>query len=250
MESASREVGRDRRADGVAGGALPAAVLWDMDGTLIDTEPLWMAAETELVTAHGGVWTAEDGIAMIGTAMRTAARLLQARGVALGVDEIVGFLNSRVAAGVAAAVPWRPGALETLTWLRAAGVPMALVTSSFRELAHPFAATAGFFDVVVAGDDVQNPKPDPEPYTTAARLLGVDAAACVAVEDSRTGIASALASGARVLAVEAHQEVPAQPGLSRTGSLVDVTPVVLRRLHAGEVLDLRDVRAAAVAEPR
>jgi HAD superfamily hydrolase (TIGR01509 family) len=216
-----------------------AAVLWDMDGTLIDTEPLWIAAETELVEAHGGVWTHEDGMAMVGNPMIVSAQALVARGVDLPHDEIVDFLNQRVAAGVAAGIPWQPGAEELLQAVHAAGVPMALVTSSFAVLAEPFAAAVGLFDVVVSGDEVSRPKPDPEPYLLAAERLGVDVAATIAVEDSRAGIASAYASGARTLAVEVHLSVPPRPGLSRVASLADVSLTDLLRVAQGEVLDLR-----------
>jgi HAD superfamily hydrolase (TIGR01509 family) len=222
--------------------ALPAAVLWDMDGTLIDTEPHWIAAETELVEAHGGVWTHEDGAAMVGNPMAVAVVALQERGVTRSAEEIAAFLNGRVGAGVAAGGPWQPGAHELLLALRDAGVPMALVTSSFRVLAEPFARTVGLFDVVVAGDDVTRPKPDPEPYLTAARLLGVPVEECVAVEDSRSGVASAVASGARVVAVEVMQPIEARPGLSRVRSLVDVGLDDLARVAGGDVLDTLTTR--------
>ena len=218
---------------------LPAAVLWDMDGTLIDTEPFWIGAETELVEAHGGVWTHEDGLSLVGNPMLVSAGKLQERGVDLSLEDIVDFLNRRVAEGVAAGIPWQPGAEQVLADLHDAGVPMALVTSSFRMLAEPFAAAAGRFDVVVSGDEVARAKPDPEPYLTAARLLGVDVADCVAVEDSRAGIASALASGARAVAIEVMQSVAAQPGLTRIASLTDLTLPTLGRIVGGEVLDLR-----------
>ena len=218
---------------------LPAAVLWDMDGTLIDTEPFWIGAETDLVEAHGGVWTHEDGLSLVGNPMLVSAGKLQERGVDLSLEDIVDFLNRRVAEGVAAGIPWQPGAEQVLADLHDAGVPMALVTSSVRMLAEPFAAAAGRFDVVVSGDEVARAKPDPEPYLTAARLLGVDVADCVAVEDSRAGIASALASGARAVAIEVMQPVAAQPGLTRIASLTDLTLPTLGRIVGGEVLDLR-----------
>ncbi len=218
---------------------LPAAVLWDMDGTLIDTEPHWMAAEVELVEAHGGTWTHADALAMVGSSMAVCAAALQDRGVALEVAEIAHALNSAVGAAVAAGIPWQPGARELVEALHRAGVPQALVTSSFAVLADPFAAAVGLFDVVVAGDRVRRPKPDPEPYLTAARQLGVEATACVAVEDSRSGIASAVASGARVVAVQTAAPIAPPAGVTRTASLADVDLDVLARVVAGETLDLR-----------
>lgn len=207
-----------------------------MDGTLIDSEPFWIAAETELVSSFGGTWTHEDGLAMVGNPMATSAATLRAHGVELTDEEIFAFLNSRVAAGVAAGTPWQPGARELLVDLAARGVPMALVTSSHRELADPFVRGAGFFQVSVCGDEVVRPKPDPEPYLTAAARLGVDIADCVAVEDSPAGIASAVASGARVLAVEVMVGVVPRPGVSRVRSLADVGIDDLDRIMGGEVL--------------
>lgn len=218
--------------------ALPAAVLWDMDGTLVNTEPLWMAAETELVESWGGTWTHEDGLTLVGNPMKVSGAILQGRGVGLSVDEIVAFLNGRVAAAVAEQTPWQPGGRELLAALAEAGVPQALVTSSYRELADPFARVAGVFATVVAGDEVERPKPDPQPYLLAAERLGVDIADCVVVEDSPTGITAGVASGARVLAVEVFRELPDIEGLSTTGSLADVTVADLARMHAGAVLDL------------
>lgn len=218
---------------------LPAAVLWDMDGTLIDTEPFWMTAEMELVEAYGGVWTASDAVAMIGSSMTVCAAALQARGVPLSAPEIAEALNGRVGAAVAAGVPWKPGALELLTALSSAGVPQALVTSSQAVLASPFAQTAGVFDVVVAGDHVTHSKPHPEPYLTAARLLGLDPGVCVVVEDSPSGVAAALAAGARVVALASPSDVPSSPQLSRVSDLTDLDLTSLARVGAGHVLDLR-----------
>lgn len=217
---------------------LPAAVLWDMDGTLVNTEPLWMATETALVESWGGTWTHEDGLSLVGNPMKVSGEILQGRGVGLSVDEIVDHLNKHVAAAVAEQTPWQPGAQDLLRALADAGVPQALVTSSYAELAEPFARVAGVFAVVVSGDEVDRPKPDPQPYLLAAERLGVDIADCVVVEDSPVGITSGVASGARVLGVEVFRELPDLPGLSTTGSLADVTLEDLGRISAGAVLDL------------
>lgn len=217
---------------------LPAAVLWDMDGTLIDTEPFWIAAETELVEAHGGTWTQQDGLSLVGNPMSVSAGVLRSRGVDLTDEEIIDFLNERVGRGVAERAPWQPGAHELLVELHGAGVPLALVTSSFRVLAEPFARAVGLFDVVVAGDDVRAPKPDPEPYLTAAARLGIDAGACVAVEDSPSGLASAVASGAHVVAVQVMVPV-VRTDVTRVSSLVDLGLDELREVAAGRLLDLR-----------
>jgi HAD superfamily hydrolase (TIGR01509 family) len=210
-----------------------------MDGTLIDTEPYWMAAEIELVEAHGGTWTADDALAMVGNSMVDSAAKLQARGVVLTVAEITDFLNSRVGSEVAAGIPWQAGARALLDQLVAAQVPLALVTSSFAVLADPFARAVAVFDTVVSGDEVTRNKPDPEPYLTAASRLRVDIRSCVVVEDSPAGIASARAAGARVLAVQVIAPIEPLDGLSITDSLAHVTLEHLARIAAGEVLDLR-----------
>ncbi|HEY2555712.1 MAG TPA: HAD family phosphatase, partial [Diaminobutyricibacter sp.] len=183
---------------------LPAAVLWDMDGTLVDTEPYWMAAEVELVTSFGGVWTHDDGLALVGQGLWISAGILKSRGVDLAPDEIVAWLTDRVQHQLQeVGVPWRPGAKELLAELRERGIPTALVTMSVRRMAEQIVATIPFdaFDVVVSGDEVADPKPHPEAYLKAADLLGVDPRHCVAIEDSVAGLASAVASGATTIGV-------------------------------------------------
>lgn len=192
---------------------MPAAVLWDMDGTLVDTEPYWLTAETELVRTWGGEWTTEDGLQLVGQGLEHSARILQSRGVDLDVDEIVDTLTDRVLAQVRESVPWRPGSRELLQELRDAGIPTALVTMSIGRMAHAIVDALGFagFDLVVAGDEVEHPKPHPEPYLTAAMRLGVEVADCVALEDSEPGVASAVAAGATVVAVPMHIPIPPSP---------------------------------------
>lgn len=218
---------------------LPAAVLWDLDGTLVDTEPAWVEAEIALVTKYGGQWTAEDGEQMIGSALPNAAAHLRSRGVEGSDDEIIGFLIERVLVTLAAGVPWQPGAHELLATLRDAGVPCALVTMSYRDMADQIVAGApeGVFSAVVAGDEVTHGKPHPEPYLRGAELLGVDVRRCVAFEDSPTGMASAEASGARVVGLQRHVPVAPKPGRSRLGSLVGFTLDDLRAIAGGSTID-------------
>jgi HAD superfamily hydrolase (TIGR01509 family) len=199
----------------------PAAVLWDMDGTLVDTEPYWLTAETELVHAWGGEWSLDDGLALVGSSLERSSRIIASRGVELEPDEIIQLLTDRVISQLADEVPWRPGARELLTGLHELGVPTALVTMSIRRMADFIAEGAGFpaFDVVIAGDEVVNGKPDPEPYLRAAQALGVDPADCIAVEDSEFGVASAVASGATTLAVPLHVPLPPSPAYTLWDSL-------------------------------
>jgi HAD superfamily hydrolase (TIGR01509 family) len=185
---------------------LPAAVLWDMDGTLVDTEPYWMAAEIALVESYGGSWTHDDAIQLVGSGLWHSARVLQSRGVKLSEDEIISALTDRVLDQVAERVPWRPGSRELLAELRERGIPTALVTMSIRRMAQIVADAVGFpaFAAIVAGDDVTHSKPHPEPYERAAELLEVSPHDCIAIEDSEPGIASAVAAGAVVIGVPLH----------------------------------------------
>jgi HAD superfamily hydrolase (TIGR01509 family) len=215
----------------------PSAVLWDMDGTLVDTEPYWLRAETELVHEWGGHWTMEDGLQLVGSSLTNSSRVLQSRGVGLEPDEIIQLLTSRVLEQLDDAVPWRPGSHEMLTAVHASGVPTALVTMSIRRMADHIAAAAGFpaFDVVVAGDEVINGKPDPEAYLRAATALGVEISDCIAIEDSEFGVAAAVASGATTLALPLHVELPESPAYTRWDSLDGRTLEQLFALHTDKV---------------
>lgn len=175
-----------------------------MDGTLVDTEQYWMAAETELMEAFGLPWSHDDALELVGSGLWDGAAYFQAKGVDLDADTIVNRLTERVREQLEEhGVPWRPGARELLQALREASVPTALVTMSVRSMADDIVAAIPFeaFDLIVSGDSVENAKPHPEPYLTAATQLGVDIVDCVAIEDSPTGLASAHASGAIALAV-------------------------------------------------
>jgi HAD superfamily hydrolase (TIGR01509 family) len=216
----------------------PAAVLFDMDGTLVDSEKVWDIALRELAVRAGGELSDAARHAMIGNSMATSMRLMRED---LGQPDRpeapdVAWLNARVLELFADGLVWRPGACELLHAVRVAGLPTALVTSTGRALVEVALKTIGpeNFDVVVCGDDVRMPKPDPEPYRTAATLLGVRVEDCVAIEDSPTGVASALASGAAVLAVPAELELPPTDGVHLRTSLVGVDPAYLANLLVNE----------------
>ncbi|MEH3053924.1 MAG: HAD family phosphatase [Patulibacter minatonensis] len=196
---------------------VPAAVLWDMDGTLVDTEPYWFAAEYDIVERHGGTWNDEHAHAIVGSDLLAGAAYIQREG---GIDlepaAIVEALLEQVIARARERTPWQPGAVELLTALHEAGIPCALVTMSYASLAQTVVdqLPAGTFAAVVTGDLVEHGKPHPEPYLKAAALLGVDAADCVAIEDSPTGVASAEAARCHTLAVP--HAVSIAPGPGRT----------------------------------
>ncbi|MGF3055190.1 HAD family hydrolase [Microbacterium sp. YY-01] len=182
----------------------PQAVLWDMDGTLVDTEPYWMHAETVLVESYGGTWSDDQALALIGKGLENSAVILQEAGVDLGVAEIVDHLTESVREQlVSRGLPFRPGARELLLSLREAGYKTALVTMSMRRMAEDVVKLLGFegFDLVLGGDDVERPKPHPDPYLKAAERLAVNIEDTVALEDSRTGLTSAVASGAVALGI-------------------------------------------------
>ncbi|MBX3103883.1 MAG: HAD family phosphatase [Cryobacterium sp.] len=187
----------------------PAAVLWDLDGTLLDTEPYWMIAEANLVHEFNGTWSESDGLELVGSGLLSTAKKLQSRGVLLEPDEIVRRLTESVLWQSQASIPWRPGALELLLQVRESGTPTALVTMSMRPMASFVANSSAttLFDVLVTGEDVQNPKPFPDAYLLAANQLGVDPGECIVLEDSIPGIISAKQAGTKVIGVPAHVDL-------------------------------------------
>ncbi|MBQ3360374.1 MAG: HAD family phosphatase [Microbacterium sp.] len=175
-----------------------------MDGTVVDTEPYWMAAETRLVESFGGTWTHEDALQLVGSGLIDSAIILQNAGVRMEAEAIVAHLTDEVQNLLRTeGVPFRPGARELLLDLKQAGITTALVTMSLRRMALSVVDLIDFpaFDLVVAGDDVDNPKPHPEPYLQAAALLDIDIAEAIVIEDSPTGVRAGIASGAVTLGV-------------------------------------------------
>jgi HAD superfamily hydrolase (TIGR01509 family) len=209
-------------------------VLFDMDGTLVDSEKVWDVALHELAVRAGGTLSLAARQAMVGSSMGRSMKIIRDD---LGQPDRpeapdVQWLTDRVCQLFAQGLVWRPGALELLHAVREAGLPTALVTSTGRRLVEVALDTLGRenFDVVVCGDEVTMPKPDPEPYRRAAELLGVPIGQCVAIEDSPTGMTSALASGAAVLAVPADLELPETDGVHLRASLEGVDLDYLARL--------------------
>jgi HAD superfamily hydrolase (TIGR01509 family) len=175
-----------------------------MDGTLVDTEPYWMAAETELVQSFGGTWSHEQALQLVGNGLIDSAVILRAAGVDMDADAIVDRLTDDVRTALATqGVPFRPGAKALLRDLHDNGIRTALVTMSLRRMALSVVDLIDFdaFEEIVAGDDVEQPKPHPEPYLKAAGLLDIDIADAVVIEDSPTGLRAGVSSGAVALGV-------------------------------------------------
>jgi len=209
-----------------------AAVLWDLDGTIVDTEPLWMAAEHRLAAQHGKIWTDEDALQLVGNSLIASGEYIRAKlEIDMTAEEIVGYLVASLAASLHEHIEWRPGARELIDALATEGVPQALVTMSYAPIAEPIAASLPF-GAVVTGDAVSRPKPHPDPYLLAAELLGVDASACLAIEDSRTGATSANAAGCDVVVVPHFVTVPEAERRVLIPTLEGVTPADLAGLFA------------------
>jgi HAD superfamily hydrolase (TIGR01509 family) len=212
------------------------AVLFDMDGTIVDTEPYWIEAEYRLIEELGGTWNDEHAHALVGNALIDSALYIREHaGVDLEPDVIIERLLDDVVEAAERSVPWRPGAVPLLRELAERGVPCALVTMSYERLAKTVIEQlhADAFATVVTGDQVQDGKPHPEAYLTAAARLGVDPAACIAIEDSPTGIASAEAAGCLVVAVPHHVPIEPAPGRILVGSLTDLDVDGLTELMRG-----------------
>ena len=220
----------------------PLAVLFDLDGTLIDSEGLWWRAECHVVGALGGTWTSADQAHCLGGPLeRVSAYMAQITQAEMAPDAIGTILLDEMERLLRSEpLEWRPGARDLLTECRELDVPTGLVSASHRRLLdavddaidREVAGQTGrhaAFDVTVAGDEVSNGKPHPEPYAAAARLLGLDIADCVVLEDSPTGVESGQSSGAFVVAIP---------------HIVDITPAPRRRvIPTLEGVRVKDLRA-------
>jgi HAD superfamily hydrolase (TIGR01509 family) len=203
-----------------------AAVLFDMDGLLVRTEELWYEVETEIMNRRGGVWDFSKHRALAGSTLDGAAEFM-ARAGHLDVEPAV--VLTEMVEGMERLL-WRgpirlmPGAEDLLDDLVRAGVPTALVSASFRCLVDAVLAGIGEdrFLTTVAGDEVLQGKPDPEPYLLAARDLGVRPQACVVLEDSANGARAGVAAGCVTVLVPGTPAMPVVPGTSVVATLTEL----------------------------
>jgi HAD superfamily hydrolase (TIGR01509 family) len=214
------------------------AVLFDMDGLLVDSEPLWFEVEHAVMSRLGGDWTPQDQQALVGGSLhRSVGYLLGRASHPASHDEVAGWLIGGMADLLAEReAAMMPGASELLGQVAAAGIPRVLVTSSERVIMDAVLASLARYDIAftatVCGPEVRHPKPDPEPYQRAAALIGAEPGLCVALEDSPNGVSSALAGGCVTVAVPGVAQVEPRPGLTIVASLADVDLDLLDALVA------------------
>jgi HAD superfamily hydrolase (TIGR01509 family) len=215
--------------------SLPAAVFFDMDGLLIDSEPTWFQAEVDLVARFGFELGPEHYPHVLGKPIEAStAYLIELCGVPISQQEFEDGIELAMIDRLRDGVPMMPGAKALLVELEAAGVPIALVSASSRRVVEAClpAIGADHFRFTVSGDDVERGKPDPAPYLSAASRMGVDPAHCVVLEDSPTGVAAAHAAGCRIIAVPHAVHIEERERVTVLKSLEHVSHATLRGLFA------------------
>jgi len=203
------------------------AVLFDMDGLLVDSEPLWTIAETELAAKLGGDWNDEVKAACVGHRLDAAVPIILGyygvEPLPAVVDDAIDFLQRRMVEQFETSLPLHAGGLELLDELRARGVATALVSSSWRALVDAALHVLGpRFDVTLAGDEVVHAKPHPEPYLTTCARLSVEPGRAVVLEDALSGVLSAEAAGCPVVAVPFVAPIEPAPGRWVVAALTDI----------------------------
>ncbi|SMO76425.1 HAD family hydrolase [Propioniciclava tarda] len=216
----------------------PAAVLWDFDGTLVDSEGVWKVMEGGFAARHGFDLPADYSERTIGGTMRDTAIILKdLTGTPASLDEIAAEITDGVVRTLARPpFRWCAGAEHLVRELAAEAVPQAIVTTSRRAFIDPMLSLlpAGLFDTVVTFEDTDRHKPDPASYLLACQRLGLAATDCLVVEDSEPGMASGLAAGCQVLGVPSGPQPPPADRLTVLGTLAGLTVADLRGLCRGD----------------
>jgi HAD superfamily hydrolase (TIGR01509 family) len=202
-----------------------SAILFDMDGTLIDSEPLWLEAEIEIMEELGCNWDQQDQINCLGGPIDKTENYMQDRS-----NNIKPFgyftkkLDDVMEQKLSTKLDLIPNALEIIDECKRSELKIALVTASSGRLMRAVLKRfpVGIFDTVVSYDDVERSKPDPEPYLLAAKTLGVDITNCVVLEDSLTGVQSGLSAGAQVIGIPHLVKMPSNPNLRVVKSLSEI----------------------------
>lgn len=210
------------------------AVIFDLDGVLLDSEQLWNEAKREVVDDCGGTWSDAAPKDMMGMSAPEWTAYLRDE---LGVDRDLDAINRAVVDAMRALyrdeLPLLPGAQEAVKAL-GARFPLGLASSSNREIIDLVVDEAGFaFDAIVSSEEVDRGKPAPDVYLRAAEMLGVDAGACVAVEDSSNGLRSADAAGMAVIAVPNPHYPPDEDALALAAVTVETVGEVDAALVEG-----------------
>jgi len=211
-----------------------AGVLFDLDGTLVDSERLWSIAMDRVAEQLGGALSPAGRSATVGQPVPTSvAILLDDLGAAEDVGSTTALLVAITGEIFAEELLWQPGGEELIDATRAAGLRTALVTNSPRSLVDVALGLLGEhrFEVTICGDEVVRGKPDPYPYLRAIELLGLSPQSCLAVEDSPSGVQAAVDAGIPVLVVPSVVEVPEGPGRIFASSLLGATVEELRHIH-------------------
>jgi HAD superfamily hydrolase (TIGR01509 family) len=206
------------------------AVLWDMDGTLIDSEPLWIEQERQLMESIGAKWTSEDAIYCVGGPMARVDAYMRSKLPSSDLDKfaplaLTNQLLQRMEDRLSHDIPFTPGAFELVNEMKSANLPLALVSASSRPLMNAALKSNGsqLFDITISDNDVERSKPDPEGYVKAAASLDVDISRSLIIEDSITGMTAAIASGAFVLGLPHVAELPHGPKVIHYPTLENLT---------------------------
>lgn len=216
----------------------PSAVLWDFDGTLLDTEKLWIASQADVLAEHGLAWSFEEGRQLCGASAEVSLAAIydhaERHGVQLPAEpeELWRKVHEGVKTRLAEGLPWLPGVEALLAALADLGVPMAIVSASPADLLAAGVAQmpAGLFQTIISGPEMPRGKPAPDSYLMAVDRLGVAASDCIVIEDSVPGITAGLTAGAVVIAVPNLVPLPTAPGQLNLDSLAGLRPADLTKI--------------------